>query len=81
MPRHYVQPAAIILLGMAALGTILATLARMSMRLARDAYAEIAASCSRISVLTFNDTRYFYTPLARWRGLRQRSTGLRVTRL
>jgi hypothetical protein len=80
-PPH-IPPPAVFLFGMAVLGTILATIAFLSMRVARHrVYAEVAASCSQISVLTLNDTRYFCAPVARIEGSEPERPRQGVTRL
>jgi hypothetical protein len=80
-PPH-IPPPAVFLFGMAVLGTILATLAFLSMRVARHrVYAEVAASCSQISLLTLNETRYFCAPVARIEGLEPERPRQGVTRL
>jgi hypothetical protein len=52
--------------GIVGVGAILAMLSVAGMRLAhRRAYAEVAAHCQRVSVLTVDHVRYFCAPVVR----------------
>jgi hypothetical protein len=65
MRARNLKPAPLVLLGVALVGTTLTTLSLVSMRMARDrVYAEIAAHCERIGLLTFNDSSYLCAPVA-----------------
>jgi len=60
------QFALTIALGIVCSGAIISMLSVAGMRMAyRRAYAEVAAHCRRVTLLTVDDVRYFCAPVAR----------------
>ena len=72
MRRQRLEFATLVVFGFLLLATLLITLSFIGMRMVRHrVYAEVAASCARVSLLTVNDTRYFCAPVARIESLPQ----------
>lgn len=64
--REQLQPAVVIALGVITIGFILTGFSVVSMRMAyHRAYAEIASSCERVSLVIVGDAKYFCAPVAR----------------
>jgi hypothetical protein len=66
MRLQRLESAPLVVLGFVLLPTLLIALSVIGMRMARHwVYADIAASCARVSLLTVDDTRYFSAPVSR----------------
>jgi hypothetical protein len=69
MQREDLKPVLVVVLCIFITGLVLTALSAVSMRMAyHRAYAEIASSCRQVSLLTVDEARYFWAPVARLEG-------------